>query len=331
VFIKQQTTMRVLRESTQQKTVRSARTSAAKKKPKQRLTKAQLVEHELKQKLVLNSVAIVDSQENFGNEERATWFPNRFAYIMRRISKMITAPSFRGLQFFVWTQLYPSPDGKSELPVLCAAVGKYPPTTRAAITSIQSSFEIFLPFTEAGLDWVPLEGLPKVNILRQTTTGQQHERGYALPLLTRHAVDSEEPDVVALVSIQFNGKAIEWYAEADSLSEFMAEDDAVIELSPEAKDEVKRLLKERKLELKAEAKATLVQKQKDFTDMVARIATEHDTTTEAVEASLDRIQLFKFYPTGLPAPVATPFGPSGGVHKVTKINRFASAHQIFDS
>lgn len=329
--------MKVLRESTKQKTARSAKAFAAKKKTNQRLTKAQLVEHEMKQKLSISSVAIVDSHQNFGDEERATWFSvgtatnHRFDYLYRRISKLITAPSFRGQQIFIWGQLELFPDGRRFFPVLCAAICKFKPTDRASVTSIQSSFEEFVPFMEAGLAWVPLEGLAKVNVLQLTTTGQQHERGYALPLLTRHAVDSENPKVVALVSVHHNGKTIKWCAEDYSLSEFMEYDDDVADLSPEAKAEVKRLLKERKQQLKAEAQAKIVQKQEDFMAMVARIAAENDTTPEAIEASLDAMHLIKFYPTGLPEPEASSFGPCGGVHKLKKINRFADAHQLFVS
>ena len=352
------------RESTKQKTHKSATaakarisSSSSKGKTKNKPTSIRgSMEEYIRQRLKLNEVAITDPGILQANEQ--SWLrpfatdddnnsndpPHPLAFAPHRLANLPHQnrnKQGRGLNLYVWVQTDTYLSNSTTVvpfPVLVVAQSKFPPTTRLAITSVQSGTQEFRSFDATGFAWKSIlpQGLSfpydvyvlQAPALSTSTNRFLLERGFVVPVQKPRDVEGQEPNPVTTVTVEYGGQNYLWDTVNQSLREFFEED--AEDLSDDDKATLRALLKQERDRLVAEEEAKLQHEREGFRAMVEQIATVHSTTVEEVTHSLDRdLALYKLYPTGLPQPQPSVFGSTGGVDMTFKVNRFADAQAYY--
>ena len=322
----------VLRKRKQVTVIKKTTGSAKKTKRPSRTSVVENVEN-LLVKHGLSNVAVIgsldDTQNNDTDAFSKKWQP-RLAHSYARVLKLLQKEkNKKNGKAWIWQQQesYTNSFGKIEIvPIFVAVICDTSPTLSVTRVDLQTQTEEIESFAENGLKW---QSLPSSNdSIRVLSSNGKNLCQHLLNIRKPSSVNNEQPNPIEFVAVKHNGEDLCW----EPLNGSIEEDDDFCDLKETHKPHVKKLLVQEKQKLEREEKEKVEILKTSFEEMVKKIAAAGSLEKDEVKKNLEKMKVYKIFPSDLPQPEVSIFGPTGGFPKKLMVNRiWGKADQYFES
>lgn len=319
----------VLRKRKQVTVIKKTTGSAKKTKRPSRTSVVENVEN-----LWLSNVAVIGSLDDTQNKSTDAFFKKwqpRLAHSDARVLKLLQKEkNKKNGKAWIWQQQesYQISFEKIEIvPILFAVICDTSPTLSVARADLQTQTEEIESFAENGLKW---QSLPSSNdsIRVLSSNGTKNLCQHLLNIRKPSSVNNEQPNPIEFVAVKHNGEDLCWEPSNGSIEE----DDDFCDLKETHKPHVKKLLVQEKQKLEREEKEKVEILKTSFEEMVKKIAAAGSLEKDEVKKNLEKMKVYKIFPSDLPQPEVSIFGPTGGFPKKLMVNRiWGKADQYFES
>jgi len=269
-------------------------------------------------KMIDSDIEIEDKLGNFCEE----WSP-RLDHVYSRVAKLVSTRANSMMKAFVYLQ-HELNDTLEVVPVAIVVLCKNEPTLSIVKADLQTAMEETERFDNNGLSWLSVDH--SLSLLVESGGHPNPSQGALMNLRRPSEMDSEPPQHIGAFGIEYGTKNYVWQPDYETLSELLE----IEECPVEDKEAVMVLLQEEQQRLETEAVAKVQNNQAKFGAMVTQIAEKNAGMDDVqVRNNLEDMKVYKIFPTGLPQPESTVFGPTGGFRYELTVNRFQQANKYF--
>jgi len=301
-----------------------------KRKTKKVITKTEMGAISFSEYNICNVLMIDGHQEDGENvDSNAFWeeWKSRLGHVYSRCAKLAR---YKKIWVYLQHELYHNPvtNTVEPVPVVVVVACETAPTLSIVKADLQTNTEDIESFDQNRLRWEPIHS-SQINVL--VSDGGVPPRAI-MNIRKPSSVACAKPALVTSVEVDFtvpestaattNPTTYIWNCLDEQMPDYMKEDDDILELDAAGdKEVVKALLLEKNAQLIQEALEKVQNFQTSFAEMVEMIRVTSKTDADQVRKNLEAMKVYKIFPSGLPVPSPSIFGPTGGFRYELKVNR----------
>ena len=279
---------------------------------------------------ISNALMIDGHQEDGENvDSNAFWeeWKPRLGHVYSRCAKLA---GNKKVWVYLQHELYHNPvtNTVEPVPVVVVIVCEIVPTLTIVKADLQTNTEDIESFDQNRLRWEPIRS-SQIYVL--VSDGGVPPRA-VMNICKPSSVACAKPVLVTSVEVTFtvpestaattNPTTFIWNPLDEQMSDYMKEDDDINELDAVGdKEVVKALLLEKHDQLIQEALEKVQNLKTSFDEMMEVIRDSSKTDADQVRKNLEAMKVYKIFPSGLPVPEPSIFGPTGGFRYELKVNR----------